>query len=367
MSKCQPTRMASVIVGVIAFAGFGVKVLEADVLPAGMTSCAQILADRERLACYDRVIKRQAAPTDRATAAAAVESPPRRAMIAPVAPAGENGSKDGRGGATVSMLERAWSFAPDTDRYLIKLYRPNYVAPVRYASRVNDQPFSPVFTAVEGEDQDLDNLEAAFQISFKARLWASDDRRLGAWFAYTQLSFWQVYNGEISSPFRDTNYMPELKLSWQPNVSFGGFDWGLLSIGYLHESNGRADPISRSWDRLVAEVGIERGDFALLLRPWIRIDDEDGDKDNPDITDYLGYGDITAVYKWRGHSFTLMGRGNPSTEKGAVRLTWMTPPILGPLRGYVVGFAGYGDSLIDYNFKQNAISAGVALNDLLDR
>jgi phospholipase A1 len=224
-----------------------------------------------------------------------------------------------------------------------------------------------LFTALQIEDSEADKLEAVFQISFKTRFWASEDRRLGAWFAYTQQSFWQVYNDENSSPFRDNNYEPELKIAWQPKRSWAGFDWQLLSIGYNHQSNGRADPLSRSWDRLVAEIGIEKGDFALLLRPWIRIDDDSDDTDNPDITDYYGYGDLTAVYKRRGHSFTLMGRGNPAESKGALKLTWMTPPLLGPLRGYVVGFTGYGDTLLDYNFKQNAISAGIALNDLLDR
>ena len=37
-------------------------------------------------------------------------------------------------------------------------------------------------------------------------------------------------------------------------------------------------------------------------------------KDNPDITDYYGYGDIRAIYRWRGNSFSLMGRGNIDTK-----------------------------------------------------
>jgi len=267
----------------------------------------------------------------------------------------------------MSLLTRAWSFAPDSDRYLIKLYRPNYLNPVRWQSRTNERPLEPLVNTLEYLDDNLDQVEAAFQISFKTRFWASDDRRWGAWFAYTQQSFWQVYNGENSSPFRDTNYQPEVKLAWQPKRHFAGLDWNLLSVGYNHESNGRADPISRSWDRLIVEIGLERGNFALLLRPWIRIDDDSDGTDNPDITDYYGYGDLTAIYKWRGHSFKLTGRGNPAEKKGALQVTWMTPPLLGPLRGYFTGFSGYGDTLLDYNFRQNAFSAGVALNDLLDR
>lgn len=351
---------------------------------SAIQACADIDADAERLACYDRVSGRAAAqpeaagiPATALTAQPAAQPPAEPADLAAAdagAPMTAPAATDEPITAPVvrtdesraaSLLTNAWSFAPDSERYLIKLYRPNYVNPVRYQSRTNEKPLEPLLTALDSEDSEVDNLEAAFQISFKTRFWASDDRRWGGWFAYTQQSLWQVYNSEKSSPFRDTNYMPELKLAWQPQLSFGGFDWQLLSLGYTHESNGRADPISRSWDRLVAEIGIEKGDFALLLRPWIRIDDA-GD-DNPDITDYYGYGDLTAVYKWRGHSFTLMGRGNPVEKKGALRVSWMTPRLLGPLRGYLVGFTGYGDTLLDYNFKQNAVSAGVALNDILDR
>jgi phospholipase A1 len=332
-----------------------------------LLACTGIDDDLARLACYDRASGRAPATPKIAAAKPFPAAPsPSTAMTAPeAAPPAVTSSISGSSGT--SLLTRAWSFNPDSDRYLIKLYRPNYLNPVRWQSRTNDRPFSPLLSAVDAYDGELDQVEAAFQISFKTRLWASDDRRWGAWLAYTQQSFWQVYNGEVSSPFRDTNYEPEIKLAWQPQLSWGGFDWQLLSIGYNHESNGRADPISRSWDRIVAEIGIEKGSFALLLRPWMRIDDDSDDSDNPDIIDYYGHGDLSAVYKWRGNSFTLMARGNIAEQKGALRASWMSPPLLGPLRGYIVGFTGYGDTLVDYNFKQNAISAGIALNDLLDR
>ena len=338
---------------------------------AGMQACAQIGDDQRRLACYDQLTGRAPLPVTQTTGRPVDADPaarqPMPVVTAQPQTADVSDAALSASDASGSLFDRAWSFEPENDRYLIKLYRPNYLNPVRYQSRTNDKPFDPLFNAFDTEDGDLDKVEAAFQISFKTRVWATDDRRFGVWFAYTQQSFWQVYNGDISSPFRDTNYMPELKVAWRPQWSFGGFDWRLLSLGYTHESNGRSDPISRSWDRLVAEIGLERDNFALLIRPWIRLDDSSSDEDNPDITDYYGYGDITAVYKWRGHSFTLMARGNPAEEKGAIRASWMTPKLIGPLRGYLVGFSGYGDTLIDYNFRQNAISIGVALNDVLDR
>ena len=86
---------------------------------------------------------------------------------------------------------------------------------------VNQEPFSPIFDAAESSE-DLDNVEARFHLSFKGRVWAADDHRWGLWLAYTQQSQWQVYSGDISSPFRETNYMPELFGSFRPGVDLGG-------------------------------------------------------------------------------------------------------------------------------------------------
>jgi phospholipase A1 len=343
--------------------------------PASVSSggCAAISSDRERLACYDRLHGRPAATVPDLSAAGSAKGElasvsiaptPSAPMVAAPAPASGGSSESSR---PASLLGSAWSLEPDSPRYVIDLYRPNYILPVRWSSRPNEDPFLTLFEQTQEGDEDLNDTEARFQLSFKARVLADDERRWGLWFAYTQQSQWQVYNGDLSRPFRETNYEPELFGTFRPDVSFAGFDWRLFALGYNHQSNGRADPISRSWDRLIAQFGIERGNLALLMRAWYRLDEDDADDDNPDITDYYGYGDITGVYKRDGHSFALMVRGNPSTEKGAAQFTWMTPPLLGPLRGYLQVFTGYGDSLIDYNWRQDAIGAGIALNDLLDR
>jgi phospholipase A1 len=159
--------------------------------------------------------------------------------------------------------------------------------------------------------------------------------------------------------------MPELFVSYRPGLEFGGFHWRLLNVGFNHQSNGRAEPLSRSWNRLFAEFGIERGNFALLAKAWYRIPESADKDDNPDITDYYGYAGLNAIYKWRDHSFSLMARGNISTGKGAAQFTWTSPRFLGPLRGYVQAFTGYGESLIDYNWNQSTIGFGIALNDAL--
>ena len=243
-----------------------------------------------------------------------------------------------------------------------RLHQPNYLLLGRYTTDVNTAPYEPLFDAFY-EGSDLENTEAKFQLSFKGRLATTDDRRWGLWFAYTQQSQWQLYSPDISRPFRETNYMPEIFGSFRPGVDIGGWQWNLLNFGYTHQSNGRSDPISRSWDRLFVEAGIERDNFVLLARAWTRITPSDYEDDNPDIVDYYGHGEITGIYKWRDNSFTLMGRGNLSTGKGAAQFTWATRPLLGPLRGYLQVFTGYGESMIDYDWRQTTIGLGVTLND----
>jgi phospholipase A1 len=299
-----------------------------------IAKCTAIASDRERLACFDRVAGTPASV---------------KAAVAPVT-------------ARPSMLDETWGFNPEANKYLLRYHRANYILPVSYTDSVNQEPFSPIFEAA-ASDQKLQDTEARFQLSFKNRLWTTDERDWGLWVAFTQQSQWQVYNSGTSRPFRETNYQPEIFMSYRPDVQLGGFRLGVLNFGYNHQSNGRSQLLSRSWDRLFVEAGFERDNLAVMVRAWYRMHESADEDDNPDITRYLGYGDVTALYRRDGHSLSVKGRGNWNTGKGAVQVSWFTPPVLGPLRGYLRLFSGYGDSMIDYNWNQNIVGIGVALND----
>ena len=310
----------------------------------------------ERLTCYDRVSGRVDPEPDIS---------PGVAPTATVEPSGEQqaAASESADAALPSILEAAWRLGEDSDRYPISMYHANYILPLRYTSDPNDQPFSPVFDAAGTPDQNLDTAEAKFQLSLKARLWSTDDRRWGLWAAYTQNNQWQVYNSDLSRPFRETNYMPEFFASYQLDLQFAGFDWKLLNFGFTHQSNGRADPLSRSWDRIFAEVGFERDNLAMMLRFWTRLSEDEEEDDNPDITDYYGHTQLNTLYRWRGNSLAFMARGNVDTGKGAVQVGWFSQPLIGPLRGYVQVFSGYGESMIDYNWNQTTVGIGLALSD----
>jgi phospholipase A1 len=332
----------------LLFIGVGVKAQGADAL----ARCAALTDDARRLACYDQASGRPAsAPTAPAAAAPATAGTPARAS-APV---------------TTSLIGQSWLLDPGTTdgNFEVRPYMPNYILPIRYTDKPNNTPFSPIFSAAGAPQQELDDIEAKFQISFKARLWATDDKRWSAWAAYTQQNQWQVYNDAISRPFRETNYQPEVMLAYNPDLTFGGFRWRLATLSLNHQSNGRADPLSRSWNRLIGGVALERGGFVFQARAWHRFSESADKDDNPDITDYMGYGDLTALYRTTGgHTFKAMGRGNLGKGKGAGEFTWSSPPVLGPLRLYAQIFTGYGESMIDYNWNQTTIGAGITLNDL---
>jgi len=333
--------LGAVLLAAAPFAGAAAAVPGAE--------CLAIPDQSARLACFDRAVG------DATRAAGKTEA-------AGEAPTGQPAQATET--RPPSLIEAAWGFLPDSRKAYVRLHEPNYLLFARYSSDVNRGPYEPLFDAF-ADDYDFEDVEAKFQLSFKGRLATTEDRRWGLWFAYTQQSNWQVYAGDISSPFRETNYMPELFGSFRPGVELGGWQWNLFNFGFTHQSNGRADPISRSWDRLFVEAGFDRGDLAVVARAWTRVRPGDYEDDNPDITDYLGYGQVTALYHWHENTFTLLGRGNLNTGKGAAQFTWASRPVLGPMRVYFQLFSGYGESLIDYDWNQTTVGLGVTLNDLL--
>ena len=320
------------------------------------------LDDAERLACYDRVSGRTRAPPPvpdrRPPAPAAVASPaigvaPERADAPPTPP-------------VPSMLGERWALdaAPRDTRYNVVFHQPNYFIG-RYSDHPGTRPSSPTHPFPEDADSPSINPgEAKFQISFKTRLWEDPDRRVTLWAAYTQQSHWQVGNGALSRPFRETDYQPEFIVGLRPDLPAAGWRWRLLNLGLVHQSNGREDPLSRSWNRVYAQFGLERGEFAVLLRPWYKFHERTAGDDNPDIRQYYGSGDLVVVWKRGDQTLTFTGRANPGSGKGAAQIEWSTK-WFGPVRFYVQAFSGYGESLIDYNWRQNTIGAGVSLNDAL--
>jgi len=217
-------------------------------------------------------------------------------------------------------------------------------------------------------DVTFDDTEAQFQFSLKIPLGVDLFKTFDIYAAYTNRSFWQLYNEDISRPFRETNHEPEAWLQFTPGWEIFGFKNSANAIGVVHQSNGRGGELSRSWNRIYANFVFQRGNFALGFKPWIRLSEADEDDDNPDITDYLGHYELRAGYKWKQQVFSIMSRNNLESgfDRGAVELGWSFPLWNYPyLKGYIQYFNGYGESLIDYNQRVNRIGIGISLTDWL--
>jgi phospholipase A1 len=139
-----------------------------------------------------------------------------------------------------------------------------------------------------------------------------------------------------------------------------------------HQSNGRGGNLSRSWNRVYANLQFEKDNLVVSVKPWWRIPEDKKDDpldaagdDNPDIEKYLGHFEFTTLYRRGDHEWSLMLRNNlRSDNKGAVQLEWAFPLWRG-VRGYAQYFNGYGESLIDYNAHMERIGIGILLTDLL--
>jgi phospholipase A1/A2 len=343
-----------------------------------LAECTALGDDAARLACYDEALGRKpsaaaalpavpasgdkvAPPSSPAQAAAGVTSAAVRSAT------GEANNIAKPLPTPRSLLGEAWALDGDArdPRFNLRFHNPNYVI-LRYSDNVNDRPDSPSEGEAPALPAPLQSEELKFQVSFKTRLWETENRRLAVWLGYTQQSNWQIFNEQLSRPFRETDYMPEVMLALRPDLELDGWRWRLLNFGLVHQSNGRADPLSRSWNRAYAQFGVEHGNFALYVKPWYRLKESADDDNNPDITNYMGHGEVQAIYRGEsGYALTATGRYNAKTHKGAAEIEFSTPPLLGPLKGYLQIFSGYGESLIDYNWRQTTIGVGLTLNDLL--
>ena len=305
--------------------------------PVLLLDCRLLTNETERLRCYDAV------PLNAETQlpAAAEES------AADARPALEQRLEKER-----DLARRAFAVIP---------HRPNYIL-YTYNSEPNVAPFQAV-----DPDADFQNQELKFQISFRVPLY---NRMFGEngdlWFAYTQLSFWQAFNWAQSAPFLETNYEPELGLTFHTDFSLLGLKHRLFTVGLAHQSNGRGEPLSRSWNRLWVSFLFERDNFVLAFKPWYRIPDDSAHDSNPDILDYAGRAELRSAYKYGEQVFSLTLRNNLRVDdnRSGYELDWSFP-FSKRIKGLLQYYNGYGESLIDYNVWTRRAGFGVLVEDWL--
>ncbi|TVP59690.1 MAG: phospholipase [Halomonadaceae bacterium] len=273
----------------------------------------------------------------------------------------ENNSRTTLGGAASERGQDLFSYSGT-----FVPHRRMYIMPFTWLHNPNQSPQSPAFGRNQIE-QELANEEIKFQLSFKLPLLTGlFDGDTELWLGYTQVSLWQAYNNSESRPFRETNYEPELFLTHDLNKTIGPGTLDYVGLSFNHQSNGRPDPRSRSWNRIIGEAVYSSSKWAFSVRPWYRIPESSSNDDNPDISRFLGYAEYNALYQTgNDHTFGLRGYNNlrsGGNNRTSGEFSWSFP-LGGTLRGYVQYYNGYGETLIDYNHRVNRVSLGFLLND----
>ncbi|MGY8525088.1 phospholipase A [Paracidovorax citrulli] len=203
---------------------------------------------------------------------------------------------------------------------------------------------------------------AKFQFSLRFRLFEGRDptsRSLlnNLYLGYTQFSLWDL--SEDSKPFRDTNYRPSLFYYLaDTGVQAGPLRQLSIATGVEHESNGRSGPESRSINTAFIRPTFHFGkadDYHWTVSPKLYYYLTEAEE-NSDIEDYRGYMDLRIAYG-KPDSWELAATLRKGTRKsyGSVdaQLSYPLARLIPGTAGYLMAgyFAGYGESLLDYNRK----------------
>lgn len=321
------------------------------------------LADAERLACYDEIVKAQ---QKQRILAERVEVTPQAALVKTA-----EGALEPAPIPVATVLQSLWEL-DDTDKrgtFRVRTYHPSYFLPAHYSSRVNQQPQSPTRGGAEFQEN-YKKIEAKIQVSLRAKIvedWLLPNADL--WFAYTQTSMWQLWNSQDSSPFRSTDYQPEV-IYVIPTLDYFGelpFGWSMqmLQLGFVHQSNGQSEPLSRSWNRFYAAAAFEREQVGFTIKVNKRIPEKENDDDNPDLTDFKGTTQLQLSWL-PGRSTAVLTRNMSwdNFSRGSWQLDWTYPVDKEKpdgLRLHLQLFSGYAETLLDYNHRQNSIGLGFML------
>ena len=283
-----------------------------------------------------------------------------------------------------SALSRFWELqrGTDCDSFSLRGYRPITLAVVTSDS-VNTQPSSPAVGHTAASAQAYSRNENKLQLSVRTKIAKGllkpgvneEDDQDSLWFGYTQQSYWQLFNGAISRPFRSTDHEPEVIYIYPHQIPLGGgWDYRLSGLGLVHQSNGQSLPLSRSWNRTYLMGAAEKtlgpnSSLTLQGRVWNRLRESSGNDDNPGIENYIGRAEVGGNWQIsKNNTLGVTVRHSLRHEaRGSTRLDWMLAPPSSPnytgLRYHLQLFSGYGDSLLDYNRKRVVLSLGLSLVD----
>lgn len=237
----------------------------------------------------------------------------------------------------------------------IQFYKPTYVMPAYYTGN----PYQAVYQGNTPDNQSVMSAEFKAQLSLLVPLATHlMNTNTSVNFAYTQLSYWQVY--ARSQYFRETDYEPELFVHHDFNQHWS------TDVGIVHQSNGRGGNFERSWNRVYTRLDFTKGHWDFRLKPWVLIfKSESSDLHNPDIKKYLGNGRLEVIYRNGRNQIALTSRNNLQSgfSRGMTKLQY-SYRLWHYFYVYAQVLSGYGQSLIEYDHHTNSAGIGIALNGL---
>ena len=252
-----------------------------------------------------------------------------------------------------------------------KIHEPWYIFPAYYSF---SKPYS----------YKLQRIDFKAQLSFRLELLDNVMCEFCSFsFDYTQKIYLQSYNDAYSSPLRDTDLSPQLSFIYKRPFNLGGDNYiNWISISYRHVSNGETEDIlpedprgivrSKALDRIILEMNYNKKDLNVRLRVWaiLNLGIFDGNRTNPDIGKYIGYGDIKISYKYRNNLFELTLNNIINNYFTKEYWNFKGNLELGYSYGMTKNFAifmqyivGHGDSLYEYSLPVSRIGLGVRLRD----
>jgi len=357
--------------------------------------CAATTDNQARLACFDTWAQQQqpltappaagwtAPPASASTSAqgsATLQQEAQAPIVVADVPSGvglqptNGGCRDPR----YSEVSRFFELEPGSDcgTFNFRGYRPLSVSVVT-SDHIDTQPSSPT-RGSPAAAQPYQKHEMRLQLSARTKIASglltgpTSSGKDSLWFGYTQQSYWQLFNSGLSRPFRTTDHEPEVFYIYPTDAQLPlGWRWRYSGVGLVHQSNGQSNPLSRSWNRWYLMTGAEQDNrLQVHLKAWQRISESAGSDDNPRIQDYIGRGEIKLGWNVNERNYLgLTARGSIGQGKGSGRIEWLRT--LGEgwnggksnLRLHMQLFSGYGDSMIDYNYKRTVFSLGLSLLD----
>ncbi|WP_159084255.1 phospholipase A [Saccharobesus litoralis] len=177
--------------------------------------------------------------------------------------------------------------------------------------------------------------------------------------AYSQRNYWQTYNRQESTYFRETVHSPEAFIRFVDTGLFEKYGLYQIDVGFIHKSTGQKPPTSRNLNRFFSEFYWGEDGSQFSLATWYTFDQQ-GAREKYD----RNMGVIELGYEYFNTHSRIETKLSTTLRdyNGALRVGY-SYNLNNTMALYVQYNGGYGDSMIEFGRKANRLGIGVRLKD----